>query len=398
MSAAPATTDLRALFDSARGVDIEAVAGVRLFRAGRRWRGPCPLCGASAGKKADGAFSVDKQGGLFWCHACNEHGDVIALEQALRGGTAREAAERLSGGSLVAFRPAVPQARPAKPVQGGTQLSGRLWDQALPPPHHDGPAGLHPLRRYLRSRGLGGPSMDSALMRLRYLPRAYYGPDPFDEPIYLPAMVAQVVTEAGPTGGVHLTYLDPLRGYAKTQLRPGKKMFGPQNDGDGRPGGVWLARPRDARVLVVAEGIETALAAAKLQAGACHVLAALSLNRLQGGWLADRWGRKNPDQVAGDPDQPAVTWDVAEAGIDEVLIAIDRDMSPIEVPVRGPTGRTVKRAIDGEKRAAICAALAVAAWRARLGEGVAVRAIAPPPGLDFNDALQQKLTLGGVDV
>jgi hypothetical protein len=93
-----------------------------------------------------------------------------------------------------------------------------------------------------------------------------------------------------------------------------------------------------------------------------------------------------------------VTWDVAEAGIDEVLIAIDRDMSPIEVPVRGPTGRTVKRAIDGEKRAAICAGLAVAAWRARLGEGVAVRAIAPPPGLDFNDALKQQLTLGGVDV
>ena len=127
-------------------------------------------------------------------------------------------------------------------------------------------------------------------------------------------------------------------------------------------------------------------------------MAALSLNRLQGGWLADRWGRKNPDLVQADPDQPAVTWDVSEVGIDEVLIAIDRDMSPIDVPVRGPTGRTIKQSIDREKRAAICAALAVAAWRARLGPSVAVRAIAPPPGLDFNDALKQKLTLGGVDV
>ena len=41
------------LFARAREADLEAVAGVRLFRAGRRLRGECPLCGASKGKKAD---------------------------------------------------------------------------------------------------------------------------------------------------------------------------------------------------------------------------------------------------------------------------------------------------------------------------------------------------------
>jgi hypothetical protein len=380
-------------------VDIEAVAGVRLFRVGRRWRGACPLCGASAGKKGGGAFSVDKDQGLFKCFACDGRGDVIALEQALRGGTAREAAERLVGPGL-ALRPALPApaaaVRTSKASEGSKGLAQRLWDQALAPPHRDDARATHPLRAYFLGRGIEGPVMERALKRVRFAPRAYYGPDPFGEAMFLPAMVAQVVTESGPTGGVHLTYLDPQRNYAKTQIQPGKKMFGPQADLDGRPGGVWLARPSGAGTLVVAEGIESALSAAILLDRPCHVLAALSLNRLQGGWQGDPWGRKNPDQVLADPDQPALTWDLAGLGVTEVLIAIDRDMGAIEVPVRGLGGKTVKRRIDAEQRAAICAGLAKAAWRARLGEGVRIEAMAPPPGQDFNDVLKQKQSRGSL--
>lgn len=406
------TTDHRALFDSARALDIEAVAGVRLYRAGQRWRGPCPLCKSGARKKADGPFSVDRAQGFYKCFACDGRGDVVALEQVLRGGTAIEAAQRLVGGGLQA-RPAAPAvvrerkasksgldsvpnsaSESGRAIEGQTSLAQRLWDQALAPPHRDDLKGLHPLRAYLTARGLAGAAMESALMRVRFAPRAFYGRDPFGEPMFLPAMVAQVVTESGPTGGVHLTYLDPQNGWAKTLIKPGKKMFGPQNDAQDRPGGVWLARPRAGRTLVVAEGIESALSAAQMQDRPCHVLAALSLNRLQGGWLGDKWGRKDPDLVRPDPDQPALTWDLGPGVIDEVLIAIDRDMSPIEVPVRGAGGKTVKVSLDGERRARICAGLAVAAWHARLGPGASVRAIAPPPGQDFNDALKNKNRLG----
>ena len=135
------------LFARARAVSIEAVAGVPLFRAGRRMRGGCPICGASAGKKADGAFSVDPEAGLFHCFACQRGGDVVELEKALGGGSARQAAERLAGGSPAPRAPANRPERRPPPDRPGLDLE--IWRGARAAVAGS-PAGV-----YLEGRGIG---------------------------------------------------------------------------------------------------------------------------------------------------------------------------------------------------------------------------------------------------
>jgi hypothetical protein len=114
------------------------------------------------------------------------------------------------------------------------------------------------------------------------------------------------------------------------------------------------------------------------------VLAALSLGRLQGGWLLDQYGRLAADTPEADPASPALTW----PGVREVIIAVDRDMKPVTVKARRATGGTYERELDGEMRARICAGLAEQAWR-RAGAN-RVRTIAPPAGMDFNDELMAR--------
>lgn len=376
----PARDDL---FERARAAaDIEAVAGVKLYRAGRRLRGGCPLCGASADKKAGGAFSVDVDAKVFKCFACDAGGDVIDLEHRLGGGSKREAAERLAGAAPFAPRAPTPS-RPARDPAGedarARQWKARtatgLWREAAP-------AGGSPVETYLRGRGLNGPVLEAALARLRFHPAAYHAGT-----VRLPAMVGLVTTAgergARATGGVHVTYLAP-GGRGKAAVTPAKRMWGEQNR-DGRPGGVWLSPIRGEGPLIVSEGIESGLSAAMLIGGPCRVLAALSLRALQGGWLGDEWGRVDPDCPRSDPDKPALTWPPAQVGAGEILLAVDRDMSPINVKCRRATGGTWTRAIDSEARARICASLAEQHWRA--AGAARVRSIGPGMGRDFNDEL-----------
>jgi len=398
LSALPARTaraplaphEVTALFERARAADIEAVAGGGLFRAGRRMRGPCPLCGASKGKKADGAFSVDPRGKVFKCFACDVGGDVVTLEHLLRSRpdeTLFDAARRLVGDDgATPLPPTATRRVPPSPTGGEGKASlmpARIWSQAKP-------AKGTLVQRYLVARGIGGTVLAGALKRLRFHPAAPWEWDrEAGRMITAPAMVAMVVAPSGPTGGVHVTYLAP-DGLAKARLDPAKRMWGPQKDEAGRPGCAWLlaSLPKgDPSPLIVAEGIETALSAAMLLGRPCRCIAALSLGALQGGWAPDRFGRYDPDLPAADPDQPAFTWPLpTEDAWPEVLVAVDRDMKPIRRKVRGMGGRTVERLLSGEERARICGALAVQHWRAA---GVArVRVVAPAPGCDFNDQLR----------
>jgi hypothetical protein len=319
---------------------------------------------------------------LWTCHACGEGGDAVALEQALRGGTAREAAERLVGAAPpMPTRPAPPrptQAEDDAASRAKRRLSERLWKEAAP-------AAGTPVQFYLAGRGLGGPMLDSALRRLRFHPAAYHsGREP--DVLCAPGMIAQVVGPDGPTGGAHVTYLAEERGrWFKARLDPARRMWGPQAGAEGRFGGAALGGVSGP--LVVAEGIENAIAAAMLLGVPCRPYAALSLNRLQGGWLPDKWGRKDPDAPAADPESPPYAWRVEPGS--EVLIAVDRDMSPIKIKARKALGGTWERSLDAEARARVCASLALQHWR-RLNPHLsanAVRAIAPGPGRDFNDEL-----------
>lgn len=366
--------------------DMEAIAGVKLYRAGKRLRGECPLCGGSQGKKSDGAFSVDPKAKTFKCWKCQEGGDAIDLEHRLHGAAGeglRHAAERLAGQAATAPRRQLERPAPA-PVRPDNddwvaRLAVSLWREA-------GPARGTPVGLYLQARGIRGRPLAEALRQLRFHPGAYHSGSS-REPVRLPAMVGLVRTSAGATGGVHVTYLAP-DGRAKTHRTPAKRMWGPQGR-EGAPGGVWLTHPESEGPLVVAEGIESALSAAVLVGRPCRAVAALALDRLQGGWLADAYGRVNPDLVAADPERPAFTWpEPAAAPWGEVLICVDRDMSPIRVKARRATGGTYRREIDGERRAQICGALALQAWK-RAGASAA-RILAPAAGRDFNDELMAR--------
>lgn len=380
------------LFARAREADIAAVAGVKLFRAGRRLRGPCPLCGASKGKRSDGAFSADPATGLYKCFACDAGGDVVDLERAIRGGTAREAAERLAGALYVSAAVARPAGRadptrPAAPrrAEGDSRLTSaerlalELWREAEP-------TIVGTLAAvYLQTRGLSAQIIGQVRGGLRFHPAAKWGWDGDRQSwIRAPAMIGRVRGPDGKTGGVHCTYLS-ADGTRKARLDPAKRMWGPQRDAQGRAGGVWLSDPGAEGPLVVGEGIESTLSAMQLLGRPCRGVATLSLGALQGSLLADRWGRVNPDLPTPDPERPAFTW----PGERRVLIAVDRDMKPIRVKVRKFAGGTGERVLDSETRARLCAGLAAAAWRTAGANDV--RVLAPAPGRDFSDELQARV-------
>jgi hypothetical protein len=373
---------LTELFDQARSSDIEAVAGVKLFRVGRRLRGECPNCGASKGKKGGGAFSIEPENRIFYCFGCQAGGDVIALEKLLRGGSLKDAAERLVGAVVApAGRREEPRPAPA-PVSteptSAERIARELWRDAVPEI-----AGTL-AETYLLGRGLSAEIVAAIGRRLRFHPAAMWG---FDDDrrawIRAPAMLARIVTPGGWTGGIHATYL-AADGRGKARLDPAKRMWGRQVDGEGRPGGCWLTELHAKGPLVVGEGIESSLSAAQLQGRPCRVAAALSLGRLQGGWLTDNWGRIDPAAMTSDSEKPAFTW--PDAG--DVLVAVDRDMGGVEVKIRKLGGGTIRRQLTADERARICAGLAMQAWR-RAG-ATSVRAIAPGAGRDFNVELQER--------
>jgi hypothetical protein len=371
----------------------EAVSGVTLKRAGKAQRGQCPLCKAGEKKGAAGPFWV--RGASWGCFACKGEkaaGDIIDLEAELGRCTPREAAERLAGVSPTAWEPRKSPGPSAPAEVGVREPSGapKAWIERVVREAQS--IRFTPAQDYLIERGIVGQISDCAPTHtgLRFHPAVPWGWDErAGKVVKFPAMVALVETPGGYTGGIHATYLAKVDGrWTKAPVQPAKRMHGPQKDSLGRPGGCWVVgRPELPGLhnsVVVAEGIESAMSAAMLVGGNRRVLAALSLGRLQGGWLLDQYGRLAADTPAADPAVPALTW----TGVESVIIAVDRDMKPVTVKARAATGGSYERRLDGEDRARICAGLAEQAWR-RAGAN-RVRTIAPPAGLDFNDELRAR--------
>lgn len=384
-------TDLnRDLFQRARAVPIADVAGVSLFRAGKTQRGECPVSGCGKGKRGGGPFWVmGEKWGCFACKGEDWSGDVVDLEAELTRCTPREAAERLAGPSAPDFAKRAPRPATAPARQAVDDPRRLAW---VPKVVSSGvPLAGTPAGEYLSNRGIKGPLVNPVFHSSRVLfhPAVPYAWDGAEfKWRCAPAMVMRVETPSGFTGGIHCTYLQrrgPERRWAKSALDPAKRMWGRQKDADGRPGGCWLIGPDGDGPAVVGEGAESALSAAILEGKSCRVLAALSLGRLQGGWMLDRYGRLPTATIAADPETPPLTW----PGMDEVVIAVDRDMRPITRKARRATGGTYDREIDSDERARICAGLAEQAWK-RAGAN-RVRVIAPGAGEDFNDKLMGRV-------
>lgn len=389
------------IFEEARErADLSSFPGVTVYKAGARWRGPCPICKAGEKKKSDGPFWTNGTSwGCFAGHGdCSDGGDAVRLEQLLRGGSARDAAARIVGG---AYEPAEGYQAPtsaqrdarkaaeaaARKAEGEKKLAfaERLWREGRSLTRGD------PVWTYLTGRGIADEIVAAAAPMLRYHPSAYWG-HVDERPVRAQAMIAQIHAGKGETmlqalGGVHATYL-ARNGAGKADLDPAKRMWGPQLLEDGRPGGIVLIE-RGPGPLMVAEGIENTLSAATLYWRRTGVIpraaAAGSLDRLQGGWRPDRFGRYDPETPMADPEKPPFTLPERSG----VLIAIDRDMRPVTVRARGAGGRSVERRLVADARARICGSLAEQGWRRANPhlDANRVRVIAPPPGLDFNDWL-----------
>jgi len=404
-------TDLSELFDKAReAVRVSDVAGGKLGKVGTRLRGSCPVCKAGKGKLKDGPFWVDDHKGRWGCFAgsgeCARGGDAIRLEQLLRGGTPREIAERFAGpgytpparAEIVHKADGRRERTPDQDDARKAETAAKLWREA----RDISPGSL--VDRYLAARGIGDAVRRVMCAELRYHPEIFYGvvpdemwqrlsPDMRTIPLsggrrglVLPGMLAAPRTPQGRTGGVHATFLK-ADGSGKARVKRAKMMLGPQT-GHGRPGGAWLSPNTGdwlARPLINGEGIETVGSAAEFHFRDHGVVprmtAALSLRALSGGWSSDSRNRYDVDAPSADLDAPAFTW--PDAG--EVLLAVDRDMSPVEVAARGPGGRSVQRRLDADDRARISGALAQQHWQAAGANPV--RVIAPPAGMDFNDYL-----------
>lgn len=398
MSGGPRPRDATELWAQARASHCEDLAlneGVVFRRVGAELRSGCPICGG--GQRSLG-FAVHPRKNVFLCHVCGVGGGAIELEQALRGGTRREAAERLTGaggagrGWSERFTPRPARPVAAKPPAGAARsysaaVGARLLQDAV------SAEGQDLALAWFAARGLDPAGIPGGLRRLLVNARAFAAGGRGWER-RAPALVARLQRQdaAGRwvTTAAHATYLSE-DGAAKARLTdpdggavPARKVWG-----QGRRAGIWLTPPDTppdvGGPLLVGEGIETVWSVAQTLFAAhqpCRAVAVASLANLQGAPLRDRWGAFDPDAPQADPDVTPFT--VADAGA--VIVLVDRDMSPIEVKAKGLFGRAVRRTLTAEDRARLCAGLARQAWLRAGAESVA--ALAPRPGQDFNDALR----------
>jgi putative DNA primase/helicase len=274
----------------------EIAARHGLKRMGREWRGACPACGYKSG------LTVSEKAGraLWWCASCR---DQEAVGRALLGDAAPSRAE----------------------------------DAGAPEPRHDRRAAV----RALAERARPSPIIDTYWQarggRMRVPPKApllYLAEAKHPSGRRLPCMVALLHDLAGELVALHRTFLAP-GGTGKAAVEPVRMTLG-----EVRGAAVRLhpAAPH----LVVAEGIETTLAASEL----------LCL--------------------------PA--WAATSAG------------NLAEAMALPPEVRTVTIAADNDAPGRRAAREAAARWRA---EGRAVRVAMPDkPGADFNDVLRERVAHG----
>lgn len=274
----------------------EIAARFNLKRIGREWRGNCPACGYANGL----TLSEANDRPLWWCASCR---DQAAVSAALLSGEV--SAPRRDGA-----------APPAEANEDRRAAALRLWGAGVP-------GGL--VTPYLAWRGLTAPPEPV----LRYLAAAKH-----PSGARLPCMLALLADVTGRPAALHRTFLAPA-GAGKAEAEPQRMTLGPVR------GAAVRLYPAAAR-LVIAEGIETALAAATILE--CPAWSAVSA-----GNLADTL--RLPELVR------------------EVVIAADHDAP----------GR------EAAKKAA-------ARWRA---EGRAVRiAIPDRPGADFADLHAERVKHG----
>lgn len=197
--------------------------------------GPCPMCGGKDRFRFD-----DKDGRGTWiCSQCGA-GDGIALAMAHKGWDFKTAAQEIEG--IVGLVQREQEPRATRSDNDLRAAMNSLWSNGLPLGPDD------PVTRYLGNRNIRLADYPPSL---RYVEKCRYQGDPSG---WHPAMIAKVTAPDGIPTSIHRTYLD-WSGKKIAHAEPRKMMPGQIAKGSA----VRLSPI--AKVLGVAEGIETALSA-----------------------------------------------------------------------------------------------------------------------------------------
>jgi putative DNA primase/helicase len=203
----------------------------------KRKNGPCPMCGG----KDRWRFTDIGGKGTWYCNNCHG-GNGIALVMKFTGLPFQEAAVRIE--RVIGEAPSKPIGSERSEASKRAALNA-LWQSACTICAED------PVDRWLQGRGVGMQNYPKCLrvgMRIRHSgpPVAWH-----------PAMLAMVTDGSGKPATIHKTYITAEGAKAAVDK---VRMFCAGSVPAG--GAVRLAPP--AQVLGIAEGIETALAAAQL--------------------------------------------------------------------------------------------------------------------------------------
>lgn len=233
---------------------------------------PCPSCG---GKDRFRFTDFQGNGGFICNHCTPESGSGFDLIMLYFGCTFSESVARVAnvlGMNNATHAPLSraqrqPETTPPPPKDQQAALL-RLWQQSKPLTAND------PASRYLKYRGLS-PNLQT-LENIRFAMLEYWAQSIENRPLLLgvlPCMIGAITTPNGELQGVHLTYLQGNHANQWRKLNalhpqtseplPAKKMKN-RFSGSLKGAAVHLSTPDPQGRLIVAEGIETALAAREL--------------------------------------------------------------------------------------------------------------------------------------
>lgn len=218
----------------------------------------CPVHG---GKDGFRVFQQYHECGRAICNTCGHFHDGFDVLVWVNGWTPRQTVEAvmayLTGDKRHRFADPVqrklPPKKEAQPMRSNDEkrLSlNRTMQQVLPMSHPS----AEPLRLYLARRGLAPPKSPAIMFH----PRLAYS-DGEKITGFHPAMIAVVQSASGDPVTIHRTYLDEHG--RKANVEEAKKLMAYSDDLKIMVGAIRLMKP--GRVLGVAEGIETALAASE---------------------------------------------------------------------------------------------------------------------------------------
>jgi putative DNA primase/helicase len=212
----------------------------------------CPSCGGEDRFRFD-----NKEGaGTFYCSGCGA-GTGYNLLMKVKGWDFPTALEEVRKLIKPDMKPDIPPAQ-ITDVERRASLN-RLWKGG----HHDAPEVV----KYLNKRGITTSIAQEAAGILRYNEKTWHR----ELQKFVPAILAPVVGADRKPVSIHRTF---LLEYGKKE----RKMMPPVGDMAGS--GVWFG-PRSGQQMLVAEGIETTLAAMQLYPGIDTGVSAISAHGLE---------------------------------------------------------------------------------------------------------------------